>query len=170
MSSCTHHKHRATLTGWWPLFHSQLYIGTSQCLVAWPPRCTTWSCAREWSAPSRYGKHHQTLLVAVDTRRHPVNAQRSLKIKPVCMSILAKHTQADRDTHSPALKRTHTIACTHMCTHRRPHGTHTAKTLKPRQHELWPLLLKFIRTEKCWYHVHRKTSYIYKIRKSQFDW
>ena len=105
----THRKHPATPTVCWPLSHSRLHTGTSQCLESGPLRCAMWRCAREWSSPSGYEKSRQPLLVAVDTRRHPVNAQRSLEINPVCMSILARHKNTDTDTELPAfIKHTHT--------------------------------------------------------------
>lgn len=111
--SCTHHKHPTTLTACWPLFHSQPHIGSSRHLEARLPQFAMWNCACEWSSPSGYVKHPQSLLVAVDTRRHPVNAQRSLEINPVCMSILTKHT----NRHAPSCMR-----APHAHTHMRMHN------------------------------------------------
>lgn len=105
----THRIYRATPTVCSPLSRSRLHTGTAQCLESGPPRCATWRCARGWSSPSGYEKSRQPLLVAVDTRRHPVNAQRSLEINPVCMSILARQKNTDTDTELPVfITHTHT--------------------------------------------------------------
>lgn len=115
--SRTHRKHPATPTACWPLSRSRPHIGSSRRREARPPQFATWSCACEWSSPSGYVKHRQSLLVAVDTRRHPVNAQRSLEINPVCMSILTTHTRhwhTHTHTHPPACQST---SRTHMRMH-----------------------------------------------------
>lgn len=113
VSSYTHHKHRAIPTACWPLFHSGLHIGISQHLEVGLLRSAARRCACDRSAPSGYVKQYQPLLVAVDTRRHPVNAQRSLEINPVCMSILAKHTNTDRHS-TTGMWLTHAVGHTRM--------------------------------------------------------
>lgn len=102
----THHKHPATLTLCCSLFRFQLCICNSQHLVDALPLFSVWHCVRECSSTSGCVHHHQPLVVAVDTRWHPVNAQRSLEINPECISILAKQMLAK--THSCMQATTHT--------------------------------------------------------------
>lgn len=122
----TYRRRRATLIVCWPLSHSPLHICISQHPVVRLLRFVMWRCACDWSLPSGYVRQRQPLLVAVDTRRHPVNAQRSLEINPVCMSILAKHTNTRTRTTAGIQTRTHSQS--HMVDHMMPS---TSQTLTP---------------------------------------
>lgn len=119
----TNHKHPATPTSCCFLSHFQLHICNSQHLVDVLLLFAVWHCAYECSSPSGYVQCHQPLVVAVDTRRHPVNAQRSLEINPECMSILAKQIVKKKHMHAT------TDASSPFCHYCILQSTHTSKIL-----------------------------------------